>query len=389
MRAIICFTVVGELRADLPDERTAERNWLRAERELNVVHGYDTADRDLERLGMAIARLPAEAGVVWRLSLPRGERVEAWEPGNDGLAPPEEIARILDTVTAGKELVPAPPVGVDPGAVRLREVLDEQRQALLLHDPGVRVGRDPENLHQHRVAARRARAFLRAARAYLDPDWWRSVAGALAALGEATGPLRDLDVLVEHVQTERSTIGDPDSAGADGLLAKLELERARARERVVGTLDGDGYQAVLARLRHPPRLAAGVKALPLKRIARKEFRRLSEAVDGLGNQPDETSLHALRIQLKRARYAAELAAPSGAAARRFLADAKILQELLGEHQDAAAAERQLRDATVVDASTAAAFVAGRIADRQAARRLRVTERLPSAWKRLRKSGARL
>jgi CHAD domain-containing protein len=368
---------------------TPEENWLRAERELHVAHGYDTVDRDLERVGMTIVRLPAEAGVVWRLSLPRGERVEAWEPGNDGLAPPDEISHILATVTGGKKLVPAPLVADDPGAARLREMLEEQREALVIHDPGVRVGRDSENLHQHRVAARRTRAFLRAARAYLDPEWRRSVASALAALGEATGPLRDLDVLVEHVDAERSTLADPDGGGADALLARLDAERERAKERVVVELDGERYRALLARLRQPPQLASGVEAVPLRRIARREFRRLVEAVDSLGKNPDEAAIHGLRIALKRARYAAELAAPSGEADGNFLTDAKVLQDLLGEHQDAAAAEQRLRAATVVDTATAAAFVAGRIADRQAARRERVRQRIPSAWKRLRKSGARL
>ena len=68
-----------------PEAGTADENWVRAEHELTVAHEYDTVDRDLERLGMTVSRLPAEAGVVWRLRLPRGEQVEAWEPGNGGL----------------------------------------------------------------------------------------------------------------------------------------------------------------------------------------------------------------------------------------------------------------------------------------------------------------
>src|SRR5262249_50052174 len=79
-----------------PDGGDDVDNWLRAERELSVEHGYDTVDRDLERLGISISRLPVEAGVVWRLSLPRGERVEEWEPGNHGLTPPAEIARLIE-----------------------------------------------------------------------------------------------------------------------------------------------------------------------------------------------------------------------------------------------------------------------------------------------------
>ncbi len=372
-----------------PDADTPEENWLRAEREITVAHDYDTVDRNLELLGMTLSRIPAEAGAEWRLRLPRGELVEAWEPGNNGLVPPLEIAHLIEGVVDGKQLVPTPPLSKDPGAIRLREMLDAQRHALLAHDPGTRLGDDPENLHQHRVAARRSRAFLRAARAYLDPDWRRSLAGPLGELGRATGPVRDLDVLLEHVRDELARLEEPDRPGGDALVARLEGERAAARQRLLDALDDDGYRALLARLRHPPRLAAETDGIPLDRIARKEFRRLLKTLRRLGKHPDDDALHRLRILLKRARYAAELAAPDSRAGIRFLADAKALQGLLGEHQDAVVAEQRLRAATVADSPTEAAFVAGRLAERQRARRARVTERLPAAWKRLRASGTQL
>jgi hypothetical protein len=74
-----------------------------------VAHEYDTAERDLERAGMALSRHPSEAGVDWRLALPHGEQVEAWESGTMGLAPPPQIARLIESVTGGKDLVPDPP----------------------------------------------------------------------------------------------------------------------------------------------------------------------------------------------------------------------------------------------------------------------------------------
>ena len=131
---------------ELPPARAAEsaaENWLRAAREHQVVHDYDTVDRDLERLGMTISRLPSEAGVVWRLTLPQGEQVEAWEPGNAGLSLPGEITRLIAGVVGGKELLPSAPVSADPGAARLRELLETQRRLLLVHDPGVRLGSRP------------------------------------------------------------------------------------------------------------------------------------------------------------------------------------------------------------------------------------------------------
>src|ERR1700751_3845599 len=87
------------------DGGTPEENWLQAERDYTVAHDYDTVDRDLERLGMTLSRLPSGAGVGWRLSLPRGERVEEGEPGTNGLAPPPEIVRLIEGVVAGKPLV--------------------------------------------------------------------------------------------------------------------------------------------------------------------------------------------------------------------------------------------------------------------------------------------
>src|SRR5918996_413573 len=79
-----------------------------------------------------------------------------------------KLYRALDVAyapRAAKASAGARPVDVLRGALR------EQYERLLAHDPGTRPGSDPEDLHQMRVAARRARAFLRAARPLLDRAW--------------------------------------------------------------------------------------------------------------------------------------------------------------------------------------------------------------------------
>src|SRR5258707_6475092 len=126
---------VEQIRADAVRARAFEisqtvdtgspgENWLQAEREVGVAYDYDTADRDLEWLGMTLSRRPGEAGVVWLLTLPRGEQLEDWEPGNQGLIPPAAIARLVEAAAQGKPLQPAPPLSTDPGAIRLRELLE-------------------------------------------------------------------------------------------------------------------------------------------------------------------------------------------------------------------------------------------------------------------------
>src|SRR5262245_64665125 len=102
--------------------------------------------------------------------------------------------------------------------------LGAQVRRLLLHGPGVRLGEDPEELHQMRVATRRVRAFLRAGRPLLDQSWSELLRDELAWLGRALGPARDLDVLIERVAGDAAALGT-DAYGVEGLLADLGAER--------------------------------------------------------------------------------------------------------------------------------------------------------------------
>ena len=74
------------------------------------------------------------------------------------------------------------PVTVDPSATpvdHVRASLDQRLRALLTHEPGTRTGEDIEDLHQMRVAVRRMRATLKAARPLLDAAWSDDLRGEL------------------------------------------------------------------------------------------------------------------------------------------------------------------------------------------------------------------
>ena len=77
----------------------------------------------------------------------------------------------------------------------------------------------------------------------------------------------------------------------------------------------------------------------LEEIAADAFKRARKAMKALPEDPTDDELHAVRIETKRARYAAELAEPVlGKAGARFLRRAKVVQDVIGEHQDAFVAE---------------------------------------------------
>jgi CHAD domain-containing protein len=282
---------------------------------------------------------------------------------------------------------PRPPSKASP-LEHLAAMLWEQYAEIVAHDPGTRLGNDIEALHQHRVAVRRLRALLRAARPLVDAEWAQSLRAELKWLGGALGPVRDLDVMREHLREEAASLEDHERAAFDPLLADLEAERETARGKMLEALRDPAYTALLERLERelpaPPPSGADTE---LRDLAAREHRRLRKAVRGVGDAPSDEQLHAIRILVKRARYAAELAEGAvGRPAARFVARSKTLQDVLGDHQDAVVAEERLRGLLAAHPGTASAFAVGRLVERQRARRTRARAAFPRAWRALHRAG---
>ena len=102
-----------------------------------------------------------------------------------------------------------------------------------------------------RVATRRARAFLRAARPVLDQEWADELRAELGWLGSALGPARDLDVLVERMRGQRSrawATTEP-RCGASSTVSSGAV--GRRRRSAVAALSEERYLALLDRLEDP------------------------------------------------------------------------------------------------------------------------------------------
>jgi CHAD domain-containing protein len=239
------------------------------------------------------------------------------------------------------------------------------------------------------VGARRLRAVLRAARDALPPEV-EDLRTELKWLGGELGRARDLDVLVEHLRGLAASCLEPSEQAAFGrLLARLEHDHRREDRAAVAALECARHAELLDRLdafaRQPP---VDDEELDLSGIAAAEFRRLRKAKRRLPAEPSNEELHALRIRAKRARYAAELAEPVlGKRVARLVKRAKVIQDVLGDHQDAVVAEGRLR-ALAADADPLAALAAGRLIERERERLAATRAELPHAWKRLKRAGRR-
>lgn len=267
----------------------------------------------------------------------------------------------------------------------IRRAVAASVDRLVRHDPVVREGRDPEGVHQARVATRRLRSDLRTFSPLLDRAWAEGLRDELRDLAALLGAVRDADVLLERLTAAAAALPEPDRERAQAVLDDLAATRDGDRAKLLAAMDGKPYRTLLTHLR---RAAERPRTLPdakqpavvlLPPLAARPWRRLRSAVAALGDKPPDAALHEVRILAKRARYAAEAVAPvAGPDATAFARAVAALQDVLGEHHDAVVAQQWLREAA--ERHPEAAFAAGTMAGLEQAEADRRRRQWPGAWR---------
>jgi CHAD domain-containing protein len=230
-------------------------------------------------------------------------------------------------------------------------VLRGHLASFLWHEPGTRLGDDPEHLHDMRVAGRRMRAALKLFREVYPEGEADRLRRRLGDFGRHLGEVRDLDVFIEEIGKLSAELASVDSAASDPLLFHLVRERERARGRMTEALDSPGFAALkqdLTRLLRsgppsgPPE--AGVSILHFgPRVVRRARRKVMRLGRRLKIDSPATEYHKLRILEKRMRYTLEfLEDVYGAAAKGLIEVLVELQDLLGLQQDAQVSVEKLR-----------------------------------------------
>jgi CHAD domain-containing protein len=212
---------------------------------------------------------------------------------------------------------------------------------------------EPDAVHQMRVATRRARSALQAFGCIIKPKPTRPLCAELKWLAAELGQARDAEVLRDRLTSGLAEIPAALVVGpVDAIIsAHFSTELPRAAKAALRTLDGQRYLELLndlnAVLADPPLtpLAKRRAGKALARPVRQAQRRLDHALAAVpGAEDRDAAIHEARKATKRARYAAEAAMPALAGkARRQAAQAKELQQLLGDHHDSVVARTVLLD----------------------------------------------
>jgi CHAD domain-containing protein len=257
---------------------------------------------------------------------------------------------------------------------------------LLNHDVGARLGDEPEDVHQARVATRRLRSDLKTFNAFIEPEWNAEIRDELRWIAGRLGAVRDADVLSERLQAQVSTLPEQDRRAAKSLLARLHTEREVARSELNGAMESSRYVDLVANLvfaARAPRLtpeADSPARAALPEVVRRPWKHLVNAVESLSEETNDDALHEVRIRAKRVRYAAEAVAPVlGKPAQRLASAVAEVQSVLGDLQDATVAEVWLRSAAVRSRSSAG-LVAGELIGLEQRKAADARKQWRSAWK---------
>lgn len=266
-------------------------------------------------------------------------------------------------------LPPAPTVG-ELAFVVLRRNLE----LMLAHEPGTRLGEDPEDLHDMRVATRRMRAALDLFADVL-PVRAGHVRAELGWVADALGRVRDLDVQLERVE-QFSAAAAPGSTGALKDLAELlHQRRQEARAALLACVESARYERLVASYaamlqRGPLRRAGPANApavLAVPDLIRSRHGAVTKAAKKARRSGNLDDFHRLRIRGKRLRYATEFVSELyGAPAKRYVKTVVKLQDALGSMQDARVAAEQLHAVAVEEhdgLSRDTVFVLGGLAER--------------------------
>lgn len=301
-------------------------------------------------------------------------------------APPDLLPpdRLPGRSTAGQVAVAA----IRAGAARI-----------VRHDPLVRlrspVG-DDTAVHQMRVGCRRLRSDLRTFAVLLDRSWTGPLRTELGWLADLLGAARDAEVLRARLC---ATAGQDPLAPLDSAsVARVDADLAARHEDALVALDkalaSDRYLSLVDSLvlaaAAPPLTALAAAPAPeiLPRLAGRPWRQFAYGTNGFDGADDlsasdpDDAWHGVRIRGKRARYAVEAVAPVlGKAARALATALDRVQDLLGEHQDAAvAAATWLGIAQSDPDDHMLAVTAGRLFERERAAVRAARAAFPAAWR---------
>lgn len=179
---------------------------------------------------------------------------------------------------------------------------------------------DGEALHDLRIAVRRIRSLLRPMRAMSEVA---ALNNAAAAVGQLTTPTRDLEVMIQELESR-------------GYIAQAQLRKGRLAASYSEVLKSSALGNLFIQLDLWPPAFRAVEASGALKDAQPQIEKaLKKQIDRLHAAVDDTGFdrHELRILVKRTRYLTEAFPKLSPLSRKAASALKALQSALGGWHD--------------------------------------------------------
>ena len=322
-----------------------------------------------------------------------------WElelgPGGDPGVFDRLTNRLLDAgaVPAGHGSKLARVLGTTPETVvatgdPLRRAVAVHIAELLEWDRAVRADAW-DAVHQMRVTTRKIRSLLQSGEESFDIAENQWILDELRELAAVLGVARDAEVLAQRYETALAELPE---ANVRGPVRERLVDGAKKRYQT-------GWRRALAAMRSPryfrlldaleslvasEPLAAAKGGKPAELSIEAAYKRLRKAAKKASRVEDDESLHRIRKRAKALRYTAAATGDSRVAER-----AKVVQTLLGDHQDSVVSRAHLsRQAEAAHAAGEDAFTYGLLYQREDELGRRCEDGLDDALKKLHKAVAK-
>lgn len=290
-----------------------------------------------------------------------GQAAEVKPPGRSRKRAPEgQAAREHEADETEDKPEPRLVTGKTPGVLAEDTVAEAGRKVMRFHlarmidrEPGVRDGKDTEDIHKMRVATRRQRAAWRVFGEAFRKRRTKGYREGLRDVARRLGAVRDLDVQLEGIDTYRADQPVTDQRALEPLIGSLRQHRDDARALLIRELDSGAYARFvddyLDFVRTEGAAARPVNASAPHRVRETAPSRIWAAYEQVRSyEPilrwaDVPTLHELRIAGKWLRYSLEFVQePLGDDALPLIAKVTALQDHLGLMNDASVAASMTR-----------------------------------------------
>ncbi|MEF8708331.1 MAG: CHAD domain-containing protein [Candidatus Accumulibacter propinquus] len=211
------------------------------------------------------------------------------------------------------------------------------------NERGLRESNAPEFIHQARVAMRRLRSAIRLWRPLLPEEYVNNFDPRWRTLANQLGDTRNWDVFITEILPPISK-AFPDHSDLQRLVGQAMSHLAGCRKAAQEVMTSPTYSQLLLEFTAATVALEESKKPPLTVFAPRSLNKRAKRVAALAletRDSDPEARHALRVALKRLRYALEFFAPLFPARRlqRYHQSAAGLLDLLGRMNDNVVAEQ--------------------------------------------------